>query len=108
MVSTRSESKRLDNLGVDVADKENVLPFYVQCKNTKSTPPVELISQAKVTDKPLVIFWNKRVQRNENCISGGEFVFVSKQFFYNLIKCCDTELPDHLDIEEFVKRKSKI
>ena len=29
-------------------------------------------------------------------------------FFYNLIKCCDTELPDHLDIEEFVKRKSKI
>lgn len=86
MVSTRSESKRLDNLGVDIADKENVLPFYVQCKNTKSTPPVELISQAKVTDKPLVIFWNKRVQRNENCISGGEFVFVSKQFFYNLIK----------------------
>jgi hypothetical protein len=86
LVSTRSESKRLDNLGVDIADRENILPMFVQCKNTQSTPSTSLISEAKITSKPLVIFWNKRIRKNENCVSGGEFVFLSKEFFYNLLK----------------------
>lgn len=86
LVSTRSESKLLDNLGVDISDRENILPMFVQCKNTQSIPSTSLISEAKITSKPLVVFWNKRIRKNENCVSGGEFVFLSKEFFYTLLK----------------------
>jgi hypothetical protein len=84
-VSTRSESKRLDNLGVDIADRESLLPMYIQCKNTQATPSIELITKFKLEDKPLAVFWNKQVKKDDRNTSAGEFVIIKKEFFYKLL-----------------------
>lgn len=85
-VSSRSESKRLDDAGIDIVDRENIIPFYVQCKNTQAIPSVDLIKACKRQDKPLVIFWNKQIKKEINCISGGEFILLTKELFYKLLK----------------------
>lgn len=85
-VSSRSESKRLDDAGIDIVDSENILPFYVQCKKTQSTPSVDLIKDCKRQDKQLVIFWNRQLKKEINCISGGEFILLTKDLFYKLLK----------------------
>jgi hypothetical protein len=79
--SSRSESKSLDNDKVDIADPENVMGFYVQCKATKNYPDVI---------EPLVIFWNKQVQKEKNMGSAGEFVIMTKKMFYDLIRKNET------------------
>lgn len=84
LVSSRSESKRTDDAGIDVVDRENILPFYVQCKSTQATPSVELIKECKIQDKPLAIFWNKQIKKEVNCVSAGEFVILTKELFYQL------------------------
>lgn len=88
--SSRSESRSLDNDKIDIAqdrDAENELPFYVQCKCTKVTPNVQGILEAcPRKDKPLVIIWNKQINKEVNMASAGEFVMLEKSFFYELIK----------------------
>lgn len=80
--SSRSESKRLDNAKIDIADTENVLPMYVQCKRTKNTPNVEsIMEECPFKDKPLAIFWHKE----ESSSSYKEFVIIPKQHYYNLL-----------------------
>jgi hypothetical protein len=89
--SSRSESKSLDNDKVDIADPENVMGFYVQCKITKNYPDViENIINCPRKDKPLVIFWNKQVQKEKNMGSAGEFVIMTKKMFYDLIRKNET------------------
>lgn len=57
LCSSRSESKRLDDAKIDIADPNNVLDFYVQCKNTQTNPSVKkLNSEVGRKDKPLAIF----------------------------------------------------
>ena len=85
LVSSRSESKRLDDAGIDIVDHDNILPFYVQCKNTQNIPSVDLIAECKRQDKPLVIFWNKQIKKEVNCVSGGEFIILTKELFYKLL-----------------------
>ena len=91
LVSSRSESKRTDDAGVDIVDKDNILSFYVQCKNTQATPNPTLIDKCKLKDKPLVIFWNKQVKKETNCISEGEFVMMKKDFFYEILNKIEKE-----------------
>lgn len=80
--SSRSESKNLDNAKIDIADTENVLDFYVQCKKTQNTPNIESITEAcPLKDKPLVIFWHKEEAKTNN----NEFVLLPKSYFYKLI-----------------------
>lgn len=86
LVSSRSESKRLDDAGIDIVDGNNIMPFYVQCKNTQNIPSVDLIKECKRQDKPLAIFWNKQIKKEVNCISAGEFVIVTKELFYKLLR----------------------
>ena len=86
LVSSRSESKRLDDAGIDIVDNDNILPFYVQCKNTQNIPSVDLIKECKRQDKPLVIFWNKQIKKEVNCVSGGEFIILTKELFYKLLQ----------------------
>lgn len=82
LVSSRSESKRLDDAKIDIADTLGVLDFYGQCKRTKNTPNIETISEAcPFKDKPLVIFWNKESDRQQN----NEYVFMPKEYFYKLL-----------------------
>lgn len=84
-VSSRSESKRLDDAGIDIVDRDDILPFYVQCKNTQNIPSIDLIKECKKKDKPLIIFWNKQVKKEVNCVSAGEYVILQKDLFYFLL-----------------------
>lgn len=82
LVSSRSESKRLDDAKIDIADTLNVLNFYGQCKRTKNTPNIEAISEAcPYKDKPMVIFWSKESNRQQN----NEYVLMPKEYFYKLL-----------------------
>lgn len=81
--SSRSESKLLDNCKIDVADTQNVLDFYIQCKKTKNTPNVEsIMDECPMKDKPLAIFWHKE----EASTNYKDFVIIPKNYFYTLLK----------------------
>ena len=84
--SSRSESKSLDNDKIDIAETEDHLPFYVQCKKTKNCPSIsDIIKACPRKDRPLVIIWNKQINKEVNMASDGEYVMMSKEFFYKLI-----------------------
>lgn len=83
LVSSRSESKRLDDAKIDIADTLGVLDFYGQCKRTKNTPNIESISEAcPLKDKPMVIFWSKESDKQSN----NEYVLMPKDYFYKLLR----------------------
>lgn len=87
LCTARSESKKLDDAKVDIADPNNILDFYVQAKATQNLPQVKKInSEVGKKDKPLVIFWNAQEKREVNIISVGEYAIVPKEIFYSLLK----------------------
>lgn len=87
LCTARSESKKLDNAKIDIADPNNTLDFYVQAKATQNTPQVKkLNAEVGKKDKPLVIFWNAQEKREVNIISVGEYVILQKEHFYDLLK----------------------
>lgn len=87
LVSSRSESKSLDNDKIDIAETIDKLPFYVQCKKTKNCPSIAEITKAcPRKDRPLVIIWNKQINKEVNMASDGEYVMMTKDFFYELIQ----------------------
>lgn len=82
LVSSRSESKRLDDAKIDIADTQNVLPCYFQCKRTKNNPNVEsIMDECSLKDKPLVICWKKEEANTKY----DEFAILPIEFFYSLI-----------------------
>lgn len=87
LCTSRSESKKLDNAKIDIADPDSVLCFYVQAKATQAIPPIKKINdEVGLKDKPLVIFWNAQEARETKQISKGEYCILPKSFFYELIK----------------------
>ena len=88
IVTSRSESKRMDNAKVDLIDKEGRLPFHIQCKITKNTPNYFKIREEAPKNLPFTIFWNRQEVKegNVNMSSKGEVVMVPKDFFYELLK----------------------
>src|SRR5574343_256874 len=85
VVTSRAESRNMDNKGVDVFGAS--LPVHIQCKNSKMNIDVAklLNSELLPTDKPTVIFHKKTKKANNNFLSLGEFVYVTKDFFYQLL-----------------------
>ena len=80
--TSRGESKNLDNAKIDVADTENQLSCYIQCKATANTPNIEKItSECPYKDKPLVVFWKKQNSDSKE----HEYVLVPKKYFYTLL-----------------------
>jgi hypothetical protein len=72
---------------IDISDPNKTLPCYVQCKSTQTTPSIKKINEeVGKKDKPLAIFWNAQEKREVNCVSAGEFVIITKAFFYDLLK----------------------
>lgn len=60
-VSSRSNSKNLDNMKIDVDDLQGNLPVYIQCKATQSTPSYFNISEeCPLKDKDFVVVWKKQ------------------------------------------------
>lgn len=87
LCTSRSESKRLDDMKIDVADPNNTLSFYCQIKATQQTPQIKkLNAEVGKKDKPLVVFWNAQESRDKKQISVGEYCILPKEFFYQLIK----------------------
>lgn len=83
LVSSRSQNRNLDNAKIDIAETEDHLSCYVQCKATANIPNVAKINaEVGYTDRPLAIFWKK-----QNVTTGlKEFVIIPKTYFYNLLE----------------------
>lgn len=80
--SSRAESKNLDNAKIDIAETEDHLSCYIQCKAVTNTPNIEnIISACPIKDRPLVIFWKKQKVNEKQ----PEFVLMSKEYFYELL-----------------------
>ncbi|MDO4465532.1 MAG: hypothetical protein Q4C49_00780 [Bacillota bacterium] len=87
LCTSRSESKKLDDMKIDIADPNNTLSFYCQIKSTQQTPQIKKLNdEVGKKDKPLVIFWNAQEVRDKKQISVGEYVILPKDFFYTLLK----------------------
>ena len=85
--TARSESRKLDNDKIDIADPNNTMDFYTQCKITQNTPSIKKLNEeVGRKDKPLAIFWNAQEKKNVNIVSAGEYVIIPKEYFYDLLK----------------------
>lgn len=81
--SSRAESRNLDDSKIDIAETEDTLSCYIQCKATKNIPPISTImEECNRKDRPLVIFWKKQ----ESSDKIKEFVTMPKEYFYKLLK----------------------
>ena len=57
VVTSRSESKAMDDMKVDLIDKEGKLPFYSQIKRCIKYPNyIDIRKQCPLTDKEFVLF----------------------------------------------------
>lgn len=87
IVTSRSESKSMDDMKIDLIDKHNKLPFYCQIKRTIKSPNYfEIKNACPLNDKPFVLFWNAQKPTDSTFRSIGEVVVLDKQFFYELLK----------------------
>lgn len=87
LCTSRSESKKLDDKKIDIADPNNVLPFYCQMKSTQATPQIKKLNEeVGLKDKPLVIFWNAQEAKDKKQVSVGEYCIVPKKLFYDILK----------------------
>ena len=87
--TSRSDSKKLDDMKIDISDPNNSLPCYFQLKKTQTTPSVKKINnEVGKVDKPLCILWNiqEKKEGNVNITSCGEYAIIPKEFFYKLLK----------------------
>jgi hypothetical protein len=87
VVTSRSESKAMDDNKVDLIDKDGKLPAMIQLKSTQSIPSYfKIRSESTVNPEDFVIIWSKQEKRDVNIVSVGEAVIMDKQLFYKLIK----------------------
>lgn len=87
VVTTRYESKRLDDSGVDITQLPNPtieLPCYVQVKRTLQTPKMELLHVE--TEKPVAIVFLKQEKKKTRFFTTGEYAILEKELFYELLK----------------------
>lgn len=93
VVTTRLESKRMDDLGVDVIqlpDPSIPLPCYLQIKKTLQTPSVDLLKVD--VGKPLAIIYQKQQKKGSRFYTSGEYAIMDKDLFYKLLKYVYSQL----------------
>lgn len=98
IVTTRSESKRMDDLGVDLIQLPGFhleLPFYPQIKKTINTPSVDLLELN--LEKPMVVFYQKQEKQGKRFYTVGDYIMMKKDFFYKLLNHAIPELQRHQD-----------
>jgi len=82
-VTSRYESKRLDDAGVDLVTN---FPLAPQMKVSQNTPdPHKLLTETEAE----VIFFKKVKKANKKFMPQGEYIMLTKENFYNLIKQTD-------------------
>jgi len=87
VVTSRSESRNMDNTKVDIFDPEGQFPYFIQNKVYQNYPKLnELINGKDVNKKkPLLVFHKKVEKRGTRFFTEGEFVSMNKETFYNLL-----------------------
>lgn len=86
-VTSRSESKRVDDNKIDIIDLDNKLPCYLQLKRTIATPNyLKIREESSVDNDKFVIIWSKQEKKEVNICSQGEIVLMDKKLFYELLK----------------------
>lgn len=84
-VSSRSNSKNLDNMKIDVDDLEGNLPCYLQMKATQTTPSYfKIREECPLKDKDFVIIW-KRQDKNGGQ-SPGTIFMAPIEMLYDYLK----------------------
>jgi hypothetical protein len=84
-VSSRSNSKNLDNSKVDVDDLDGNLPVYIQCKATQTTPSYfKIEEECPLKNKPFVVIWKK--QDKEGGQSPGTVAMVPLDVLYDYLR----------------------
>jgi len=83
-VSSRSESKRLDDNKIDIVDIKGNLPVYIQAKNTVNMPNYYNIeNECPLKDKPFCIAYKKAY--NDGTLSPEPLAIIPLNYFYQLI-----------------------
>ena len=84
-VSSRANSKMLDNSKVDIDDLGGNLPLYIQCKATQTTPSYfKIEEECPMKDKPFVVVWKKQDKEGGN--SPGTIAMVPLSVLYDYLK----------------------
>lgn len=87
VVSSRSESKTTDDNKIDIIDKNNQLPCYIQIKHTLQTPQYFSIrEESSAPNEKFCIIWDKQKRCATNIVTIGSAVIMDKQLFYKLIQ----------------------
>lgn len=85
-MTSRRESKKLDDSKIDIFDEENKLPTHIQCKYLLNTPNYFGIKkECPHKDKPFTVVWKKAT--NDGTNSPGSVAIVDLDFFYELLSC---------------------
>lgn len=85
VVTSRSESRNMDNKGIDIFGD---IPFHIQCKLSKDRPNYhDLITSPLLKDevKSLVVFHRLATKANKKFMTQGDYVIMTKKEFYNLL-----------------------
>ena len=84
-VSSRANSKMLDNSKVDIDDLGGNLPLYIQCKATQTTPSYfKIEEECPMKDKPFIVIWKKQDKEGGN--SPGTIAMVPLSVLYDYLK----------------------
>ena len=87
VVTSRSESKAMDNAKIDLIDRSNTIPCNFQLKKTIKYPNfLEIEKSCPIKDKPLALIWDVQRATDSTFRSDGTVVIIRKEFFYELIK----------------------
>lgn len=83
VVTSRSESRNKDNLGIDIFDTSGKMPFHIQCKVSVglSSNKIKQLIEAGDGEKPMVVFHKLVEKQNTKFTTKGEYVYMDKKLF---------------------------
>ena len=79
-----SESKKLDNNKVDIADPSNELEFAIQAKYTQNLPNYFKLQESCPDPRPFCLLWKKAA--DVGSISDGTVAIIPIDLFYQFVK----------------------
>lgn len=79
-----SESRKLDNNKIDIADINNELEVAIQAKSTQNLPNYYTIREACTDPRDMVLIWKKTAE--ENSISKGTLAILPEKLFFEMLE----------------------
>ena len=79
-----SESKKLDNNKVDIADPSNELEFAIQAKYTQNLPNYFKLQESCPDPRPFCLLWKKAA--DVGSVSDGTVAIIPIDLFYQFVK----------------------